>query len=97
MINMGKERKYLTAVMISGGIIQLIEPDGSIGYYAQRGIHKLSKADMCYAIETRMVDPRAFNLKELPKNYSISFECPEVQGKAVATFNLDKEMSKRDD
>lgn len=89
------KRKRLTAVTIQGGIIQLIEENGSMGYYAQRGLSKLSEADKCYAIESRMINPKAFSLKELPSNYSISYECPEVQGKAVATFNLAKEMKKR--
>ena len=40
---MSKERQYLTAVSVINGIIILIEPNGSIGTYRQRGIQRLSK------------------------------------------------------
>ena len=38
------ERQYLMAVSIMNGIITLIEDDGTIQCYRQRGITRLSKA-----------------------------------------------------
>ena len=39
-----KQREYLTAIEITGGIITLIEPDGTIGRYRQRGMQRAGAA-----------------------------------------------------
>lgn len=88
-------KKRLVAVQIEMGIITVVGETGKIEQYMQRGIRKLSNADACYAIECGILSPKAYNLKELPSNYSIYFECPEIQGRAIATFNLDRELKKR--
>lgn len=80
----------LIAVNVKGGIITVVGEDGNIINYAQRGISKLSQADACYCIAKGILYPKAFELKELPSKYSIRFECPEVQGRAVATFNINR-------
>ena len=80
----------LTAVMVDCGIIQVIGENGNMEYYAQRGIHRLTDAEKDIAMRNKVIDKRAFNLKELPAKYRIEFECPEIQGRAVASFNRNK-------
>lgn len=80
-------RKQLIAITVYKGIIQLID-EGNIAYYAQRGIRKLSIEQIQYAIASGQLDERAINLKELPSDYSIRFEDPSIQGRAIATFKL---------
>ena len=80
----------LTAVMVDCGIIQVIGENGNMEYYAQRGIHRLTDAEKDVAMRNKVIDKRAFSLKELPAKYRIEFECPEIQGRAVASFNRNK-------
>lgn len=88
------EREYLTAIAIRGGIIQLIKPNGEIGYYRQRGIDRY----LMKYVQNRAEMERSFmksgklakdwrKYSELPKNWSISFEDPEIMGRAYVTFN----------
>lgn len=77
---------YITAISIDRGAIKLIEPDGSIGFYMQRGINSMTQEQLRSAIQKGLIDGRILTLKELPKNYSISFEDEEIMGKAEATF-----------
>lgn len=79
--------KQYIAITIYKGIIQLID-EGNIVYYAQRGIRKLTIEQIQYAISTGQLDERALNLKELPMNYTIRFEEPSIQGRAIANFKL---------
>lgn len=78
---------YITAITIWEGVIQLIEPDGRIGYYAQRGIKSLTPIEVRSAISQGRLCTQALTLPELPPSYSISFEDEEIMGKAEATFN----------
>ena len=84
---MRKERVYLTAVAVDRGVINVINPNGELGLYAQRGIKKLRPDEATVAIERGLINPIAFSLQELPSNYSIAFESAEHQGRAVASFN----------
>lgn len=79
-------REYLTAISIINGIIVLILPDGEIGYFRQRGIQRLPNEVIANLIATNRLDRRWKAYKELPSNYSISFEDEEIMGKARATF-----------
>lgn len=79
-------REYITAVSIDKGIITLIEPDGLIGFYRQRGIGSLNAAQLQILVSMGLLDARWKQAKELPKNWSISFEDEEIMGKARATF-----------
>ena len=83
---MSKERQYLTAVSVINGIITLIEPNGSIGTYRQRGIQRLSKTQISNLIQAGALNSEWNKVPELPSNYSISFEDEEIMGKARATF-----------
>lgn len=80
------ERKYITAICIMQGIIELIEPNGEIGYYRQRGIKALSPSVRDRVIKDGFLDKNWGKYPELPKNYTIYFEDPEIMGRAVATF-----------
>lgn len=77
----------VTAICIWEGVIQLIEPNGTIGYYAQRGVHQLNQYQTKTAFEQGRLSAQALTLPELPANYSISFEDEEIMGKAEAKFN----------
>lgn len=78
----------ITAVSIEQGVIELIEPNGAINWYRQRGIDKLTQEQVAIAVNAKILHPRIFELQELPKNYSISFEDEEIQGKARTTFDM---------
>lgn len=81
-----KEREYLTAVTICGGIITLIDYNGNICYYRQRGITKFTDAQRKLLMNTGLLQRNWEQYKELPKHISISFEDPSVMGKARATY-----------
>lgn len=80
------EREYLTAVSINAGIITLIEPNGNIGYYRQRNIQNLGVQKRACLVKIGALNKDWAKYKELPRNYSISYEEPEIQGRALASF-----------
>lgn len=77
---------YVTAVAIEKGIITLVEPNGCINFYAQRGISKLTQEQFKKCIAEGKLDCRIKSLPELPSNYCIRFEDEQIMGKARATF-----------
>ena len=81
-------REYLTAIAIHKGIIQLIDPDGQIVCYRQRGIQTLGKEIIASEIRKGYLHNLWQNYKELPANWSISFEDPEIMGRALATYPM---------
>lgn len=85
-------REYLTAISIDAGIITLIEPNGSIGFYRQRGIGSLGIIAQTMLVRRGLLDPRWQQAKELPKSWSIEFEDEEIMGKARATFQVPKDI-----
>ena len=82
------DRQHLTAITIVAGIITLIERDGTLGYYRQRGITNLPKDQMQMYMMSGALNPSWGSFKELPRNYSITFENERVMGKAYATFKV---------
>lgn len=92
-----KERQYLTAVTICAGIITLIDYNGNIVYYRQRGIKKYSELDRMRLISAGFLQRNWETFEELPKHISISFESPEIMGRACATYpsNLINILGKR--
>ena len=86
--NKKTSREYLTAITIVGGIITLIEPDGSIGYYRQRGMTRANQVDLENLTKRGIIQSNWRNFKELPPHYSIAYEDTEIMGRAVATFSL---------
>jgi hypothetical protein len=93
------EREYLTAVSICSGIITLIDMNGNICYYRQRGIKKFTDQERQVLISSGFLQKNWEQFKELPSYISISFEDPEIMGKARATYprmdDIIKALSKR--
>ena len=86
-----KQREYLTAIWVDKGIIQLIDVDGVIRCYRQRGLRQLKPAVINKLVASDRLVKNWDCFKELPSNYTISFEDEEIQGKARATYpNLEK-------
>lgn len=83
---MAAQKQYITAISIQKGIINVIEPNGEIGAYAQKGIKTLSQASLHELIYKGALDPTALILTEIPANYNISFEEPSIMGRASKTF-----------
>ena len=81
-----QERIYLMAITIEKGIITLIEEEGNIGYYRQRGIQRINPTIRALLIQRGFLDKRWQTVPELPRNYSIYYEEPDIQGRAVATY-----------
>lgn len=81
-----KQRRYLTAISIVGGIITLINEQGDIETYTQRGIRRLDKNKIAACVQRGVLVQNWQCFYELPSNISISFEDPEVMGRARATF-----------
>lgn len=79
------------AVAIHQGLIQLIEPDGTIAIYRQRGIGSLSDMALIAAVREGKLSSDYVRFKELPRNYRIYFEDETIMGRAQATFpNLER-------
>lgn len=88
-----KQREYLTAITIIGGIITLLDSNGSIVYYRQRGINKIPEQQRNALISAGFLQRNWANFKELPSHISISFEDPEIMGRARASYpNMDEIM-----
>lgn len=81
-------REYITAISIEAGLIFLIEPNGELGWYRQRGIKTLTEAEIRSEVASGRLNPAWAKYPELPRNYSISFEDPEIMGVARATYEL---------
>jgi hypothetical protein len=81
-----QERIYLTAISVTAGIILLIDTDGTLRKYRQRGIQKFTEKQQKVLISAGLLVPDWGRYKELPSHVSISFEDPEVMGKAQATY-----------
>lgn len=89
-----KERQYLTAVSIVGGIITLIDYNGNIRYFRQRGIKKLTDSQRQKLIYLGLLQKNWETFAELPSHISISFEDPEVMGRARASYPNPDEILK---
>lgn len=87
-----KEREYLTAITICAGIITLIDYNGNVCYYRQRGISKLNDNQRKILISAGLLQRDWERYKELPSYISISFEDPEIMGRARATYPNPEEI-----
>lgn len=81
-----QQRFYLTVIDISGGIITLVEPDGRLGQYRQRGMERIGRDERIELLRSGALSPMWREFEELPKNYKIAYEDEEIMGKARATF-----------
>lgn len=83
---MSSERLYLTAISIEAGIITLIDNNGNVVQYRQRGLNKFNENQIKKLIQYGLLNMDWKEYKELPKNISIEFEEPSIMGKAQATY-----------
>lgn len=87
------ERKYLTAVTIIAGIITLIDENGEIKLYRQRGITQIPDEVKMMLIGKGLLNREWYKLKELPRNYTISFDDSAILGRASASFPVKEAMT----
>ena len=96
-----KEKEYLTAIDIRAGIIRLIEMDGSIGTYRQRGIEKYSPEQLAKLVGLGLLDAMWVRYPSLPGYKKITYEVPDIMGRARGTFpdieSIMKVMKMEDD
>ena len=85
------EREYVTAISIQKGIITLIEPDGQIAMYRQRGIEKLTESQVAEEIKSGRLSATWYMAQPLPNHYSSSCEEPRIMGRARASYPFGKE------
>ncbi len=83
-----KQINYVTVVGVIDGVINLVENDGSINVYRQRGISKLPKEKINEAIDMGILNKSVMQIPELPKNYCLLNEEPAILGKLRATFRM---------
>lgn len=81
-----RNREYLVAIHIVKGIITLVDIDGQVRQYRQRGIKQIKPHVIKQLITSNKLADNWIYYKELPSHYSIYFEDEEIQGKAKATF-----------
>ena len=80
------ERQRLMATLIVAGIIELIDGNGDIVYYRQRGINQIPVDVRNLLISKGMLNRYWTNYKELPRHVSIYYEDEVIMGKAQASF-----------
>ena len=85
-------KEYITAISIFDGLIQLIEPDGTIGYYRQRGIDKLTPEQFERCVRAGVLRPDIMQFPELPKNYVIESKNHKSWVKHVRILGCRKEF-----
>lgn len=82
----------LTAVSVYKGIITLIDENGEIQHYLQRGIEKMTLKRKAELGRKNLLDFNgAVAYKDLPPNISIEFEDTQIQGRAYVTYNEKRE------
>lgn len=84
------ERYYVTLVSYDRGIISVVNPDGKIGTYTQRGVHKLNEMQYRMAVGAGMLRPDARNFKDFPKEFTLNNERPDIMGRVKVTFNIEQ-------
>lgn len=88
---MRAKNKVLTAVSIYKGVITLIDENGEIKHYMQRGVESLSMMKKAELGRQDLLDfDSALTYKDLPKDISLEFEDP-CQGKVYVTYNEKRE------
>lgn len=80
------KREEVMVVAIYGGIIMLIEPEGSIRYYRQKGIDKLDELTIQSLIMSGKLVPDWYAYPEIPDYYDLYYEDECICGKPSKYF-----------
>ena len=88
-------RINVIALYVVKGMISLIDTDGEVRVYRQRGIQRLSEVEIAKEIKEGRLNKDWKQYKEVPNNYSVSFECPDIQGRCLVTYRLILDKQKK--
>lgn len=80
------EKQYLTALSIEAGIITLIDADGDIKKYRQRGITGLTEEFKLLLIRIGFLNRSWYAFEEIPANIVIFYEDEEILGRASVKY-----------
>ena len=83
---MAKEKQYFTCIAIVAGIITLIDADGAIREYRQRGIENFDEKLIFVLQNLGMLDPKWRMYEVLPDNIRLCYEDEYLMGKARAFY-----------
>lgn len=85
-------RIELTAISLDRAVIQVINEDGNIVEYAQRGVHSTLKQvghdKASYLIRAKKVREDILDIPELPINIKLNYESCSGMGKIETEFKL---------
>lgn len=77
----------VTVVSVFKGIITLIENDGSIGVYRQRGIKSLGVDTLQNEINSGRLSVSTLCVEDLPYEYKLVVEDEDIQGEASSLID----------
>ncbi len=83
---MKNKKDYLTAVSIECGIITLLDKDGCMVQYRQRGIERMGDEQRGLLIAMGMLCRTWELYPELPGDIALSFEDPTIMGIAREAY-----------
>lgn len=84
------KRYYVDLVSFDKGVITVVKPDGQVGVYVQRGVHKLDMMQFRTAVGVGMLRADAMNFAEFPREFTLVNERPDIMGKVRVTFNINQ-------
>jgi hypothetical protein len=81
----------LMALWENQGLIAYVQPDGSIGLFAQKGVHtKLTHQEKIIGISEGVLNERVMNCIEVPNGITLYHEEPSIQGKVKTVFPAER-------
>lgn len=83
---MAKEKQYCLCISIVAGIITLIDTEGAIREYRQRGIDNFDEKLIFLLKNFGMLDPKWMMYEVLPSNIRLYYEDEYLMGKARAFY-----------
>ncbi len=87
-IDLNGKKRALTVIVIIAGVIELIEDDGNIAYYRQRGIDQIPLEIKEFLISKGMLNRYWKSYPEIPKNAYIRYADPSTMGRALKTYPI---------
>jgi len=73
---------------ISGGIITLLDEEGNLSYYKQKGIARMGRDRKERLIREGVLDREVDRFKALPSKYRLVWEDASVMGRPEDTFKI---------